>query len=307
MRQSIWAVIEIKRTLRVVIFPFLLILILISTSCKQQNETQTFDKERAFKDIEYQISLGPRVPDSNAHKTAVNWILSELEKSNWESEVSVSEIKGVEVKNIIGKRGVGRPWIIIGAHYDSRIYADRDPIQENKKLAVPGANDGASGVAVLLELGRILPIDVETTRFNQIWLVFFDAEDNGGIGNWDWIMGSTAFAQDLESLPDAVVIVDMIGDENLNIFMEKNSDKSLTKEIWSTADSLGYSNYFIPHEKYTIIDDHIPFKELGIPVVDIIDFDYVHWHTTNDLPENVSAKSLEIVGNTLLSWLINKP
>jgi Zn-dependent M28 family amino/carboxypeptidase len=264
-------------------------------------------KERAFRDVEYQVSLGPRVPGSKAHKNAIDWIVSELKESGWDTEVSISQINNVEVKNIIGRRGEGRPWIIVGAHYDSRIYADRDPIPENKKLAVPGANDGASGVAVLLELGRILPQHIEDTRYNQVWLVFFDAEDNGGIDDWDWIMGSTAFVQELVMLPDAVVIVDMVGDEHLNIFMEKNSDKLLSNEIWNMADSLGYSNYFIPYEKYAILDDHIPFKEAGVPVLEIIDFDYSHWHTTNDLPDKISANSLEIVGNTLLSWLLSEP
>lgn len=292
--------------LRVAIITSLIILqTSLTTKCNTNTQTQQFSKDRAFQDIEHQISLGPRIPGSNAHKETGDWIVDELEKSGWEATISERVIKDKNVRNIIGKKGHGYPWIILGAHYDSRIKADRDPLPENKNLPVPGANDGASGVAVLLELGRILPEEIENTRYNQIWLVFFDAEDNGGIDDWDWIMGSTAFVQDLGNLPDAAVIIDMIGDKNLNIFIEKNSDPFLSKEIWGVADSLGYSQYFIPQEKYAIIDDHIPFMEVGVPVVDIIDFDYAHWHTTNDLPDKVSARSLEIVGITLLTWLIN--
>lgn len=219
---------------------------------------------------------------------------------------------GQPVRNVISKLGQGHPWIILGAHYDSRILADHDPNIQNQKLPVPGANDGASGVSVLLELGRILPgyfleeHKISNYRANQIWLVFFDAEDNGNIPGWDWILGSRAFVNKLEEQPDAVVIVDMIGDENLNIYIEKNSDQNLSEEIWSLASDLGYSTYFIPIQKYSILDDHIPFIEAGITAIDIIDFDYEYWHTIEDTIDKTSAQSLQIVGDTLLAWILDK-
>jgi Zn-dependent M28 family amino/carboxypeptidase len=165
---------------------------------------------------------------------------------------------------------------------------------------VPGANDGASGVAVLLELSRDLP----STLDSQLWLVFFDAEDNGGQKGWDWIMGSRAFVANLQGKPDAVVVVDMVGDANLDIYMEANSNQILKDEIWQQAAALGY-NQFLPKVKNSIIDDHTPFLQAGIPAVDIIDFNYPYWHTTNDTLDKVSAASLDVVGETVLAWLLN--
>jgi len=98
----------------------------------------------------------------------------------------------------------------------------------------------------------------------------------------------------------------MIGDNNLNIYLEKNSDIELSKEIWDIADRLGYASYFIPTPKYQMIDDHIPFLEAGIRSIDIIDFDYPYYHTTQDTPDKVSAESLQIVGDVLLAWLLQK-
>jgi Zn-dependent M28 family amino/carboxypeptidase len=195
--------------------------------------------------------------------------------------------------------------------------ADNDPDPNNHSVPVPGANDGASGVAVLLELARTLPSHLENTAGanltsqegtgpGQIWLVFFDAEDNGNIPGWDWILGSRAFVAGLEETPDAAVIVDMIGDADLNIYQELNSDPGLTEEIWSQAQALGYSDRIIPEPKYRMIDDHTPFIEAGIPAVDLIDFDYPYWHTIADTPDKVSAESLQIVGDTLIAWLKEK-
>jgi len=188
----------------------------------------------------------------------------------------------------------------LGAHYDSRQLADQDPEITNQRLPVPGANDGASGVAVLLELARILPPALD----QEIWIVFFDAEDQGNIPGWDWILGSKAFVQSLQTYPDDVVIIDMVGDENLNLYLEKNSNSDLSNKIWGIAASLGYESNFIPEYKYRILDDHLPFIEKGISAVDIIDFDYPYWHTASDTSDKTSSKSLKIVGDTLYSWLI---
>ncbi len=188
----------------------------------------------------------------------------------------------------------------MGAHYDSRLLADQDT-GPGATLPVPGANDGASGVAVLLELARSLPIDT-----TPVWLVFFDAEDSGGLDNRQWIMGSDAFVSLLQIKPQAAVIVDMVGDTNLNIYEERNSDPLFTAEIWAQAAKLGYSRYFIPTPKYDMIDDHTPFLEAGIRAVDIIDFDYPYWHKTADTIDKVSATSLQAVGKTLWAWIESK-
>jgi Zn-dependent M28 family amino/carboxypeptidase len=270
---------------------------IILSSCQQTVQTD-FDGSRAFADVEYQVALGARVPGSPAHEQVQEYIQSELEDAGWSTEIQQAEMMGHPISNVIGKKGEGKPWIILGAHYDSRLVADKDPDPANRILPVPGANDGASGVAILLELARTLP-DLDA----EVWLVFFDAEDNGNIPGWDWILGSNAFVQQLTRAPEAVVILDMLGDADLNIHYERNSDPVLSAQIWQKAAELGYEEYFIPSPKYSILDDHTPFLNAGIPAVDIIDFDYPYHHTIEDTPDKVSADSLKAVGDTVRAWL----
>jgi Zn-dependent M28 family amino/carboxypeptidase len=267
-----------------------------------------FDGSRAMQDIRTQLAFGPRVVGSQAHQDAVEWMVEELKKAGWDAGVSESTINGIRVQNVVGKYGEGRPWLILGAHYDSRLVADRDPKVEFQKTPVPAANDGASGVALLLEMARILPDAMKRQadpRYSQIWIVFFDAEDNGKLPGWDWILGSRAFAEGLDENPDAVVVVDMIGDADLNIYKEKNSNPMLVDQIWNTAASLGYSKWFIPKYLHGMLDDHTPFLEKGIPAVDLIDFEYPYYHTLSDTADKVSGKSLDIVGNVLLKWILS--
>ena len=257
-----------------------------------------FSGLRAYADVQTQVAFGPRIPGSEGHAQVREWMREELESAGWEVEVQESEALGNPVINIIAKRSDENPQIILGAHYDTRIFADNDPDFANHTQPVPGANDGASGVAVLLELARTLPKDTV-----NVWLVFFDAEDNGRIEGWDWILGSREFVKNNLFQPRAVVIVDMIGDADLNIYKEQNSTPALTDEIWEVAKSLGYGDKFIPEYKFSMLDDHTPFLEAGIPAVDIIDFEYPYWHTIEDTPDKVSAESLEAVGKTLWTWV----
>jgi glutaminyl-peptide cyclotransferase len=264
--------------------------------------TPQFDGDRAFQHIVTQLDFGERTPGSIGHDKAVDWMVDELTSSKW--DVSIQELPYGEyvIRNVVAKRGSGEPWIVLGAHYDTRFFADQDMDPEMRLQSVPGANDGASGVAVLLELARVLPADLP----GDIWLVFFDAADNGDIPGWDWILGSQAFVDVLEGIPDAVVVIDMIGDKDLEIFWERNSDFELTREIWQVATDLGYGDYFISQPGYRIIDDHLPFVRGGIPAVDIIDFDYPAWHTVDDTIDNVSARSLQVVGDVLYHWLLTR-
>ena len=212
-----------------------LIFLLVISACNSSSpstDPMEFDGERAFQDLEYQLSLGPRVLGSEAHQQVRNWIVASNEEFGWEVEIQNHNYHGQEIYNIISKRESGgdSPWIIIGAHYDSRSSADKDPNIENHDHPVLGANDGASGVAVLLELARVIP-----KSFNgKIWLVYFDAEDNGNLPGGEWILGSRSFVESLEGKPDAVIVVDMIGDTDLNIFMERYSDLNLTNDLIPT-------------------------------------------------------------------------
>jgi Zn-dependent M28 family amino/carboxypeptidase len=258
-----------------------------------------FSGEKALADVQTQVAFGPRTPGSEGHAQVQAWIRSELEAAGWIVEVQSSERMGHPIENIVARRSDESPQVILGAHYDTRFVADNDPAPQNHDQPVPSANDGASGVAVLLELARALPAESV-----PVWLVFFDAEDNGRIEGWDWILGSRAFVEQNPNLaPRAVVIVDMVGDADLNLYLERNSTPALRDEIWAVAASLGYGNVFIAEEKYSMLDDHTPFLEAGLPAVDIIDFNYPYWHTLEDTPDKVSADSLRAVGVTLLEWL----
>lgn len=265
------------------------------------NTLKPFNGSDALVDLIEQVEMGPRTPGSVSHNLFFYWLVSKIDQPNWMIESQEGNYQGVQIKNIIAKNSIEPPKIIIGAHYDSRFFADQDPDINLHSTPVPGANDGASGVAVLIELARSLPLNSQS-----IWLVFFDAEDNGNIPGWGWIMGSRYFVSQLETKPDAAIILDMIGDKDLNIYLEINSDENLSSAIWNEARLLGYKSYFINEYKYAIIDDHIPFIEAGIPAVNIIDFDYPFWHTTSDTIDKVSSQSLEIVGNTLLNWIIHQ-
>lgn len=272
-----------------------------SVLSQPQPDATSFDGVRAFEDVKTQVAFGPRIPGTEGHAEVREWMREQLESAGWQVEVQESEAMGHPVFNVVAKRSDEPPQIILGAHYDSRMFADNDPDSANHSLPVPGANDGASGVAVLLELARSLPKDSA-----NVWLVFFDAEDNGRIEGWDWILGSREFVANNSIQPRAVVIVDMIGDADLNIYRERNSDPVLMDEIWSAAAGLGYQNQFVPQYKYSMIDDHTPFLEAGIPAVDLIDFDYPYWHTVDDTPDKVSPESLEAVGRTLWTWIVGQ-
>jgi len=276
-------------------------------SCTNQtptSELQGFNSERAFDDLDYQVGLGPRVVGGEPHQQFRRWLINSLNDIGWDTHEQAINYEGQDIFNIIAKKehNDNYPWIILGAHYDSRVVSDRDPIFNFRATPVPGANDGASGVAILLELARILPEDLRA----NIWLVFFDAEDNGSLPGGEWILGSRAFVESLEENPDAAVIVDMVGDKDLNIYIEKNSDITLANEIWEKAESIGYADEFINLPNHRLIDDHLPFMQAGIPAVDIIDFDYPYWHTTADTTDKVSSQSLKIVGDVVLAWLIDK-
>ncbi len=272
-----------------------------ATSCSHPTPAgwgAQFDGERALAYVHQQVAFGPRVPGTAAHQVTADWILSVLAQSGWQTDEQVFEADGLRLRNLIAESSdaTGAP-VLLGAHYDTRPIADRDPEMPNEP--VPGANDGASGVAVLLELAQV----VDLSRLaSPLWLVFFDGEDSGGAAGRDWILGSRHFAEHLAVQPKAVIVVDMVGDADLQLYFETNSDFDLASSVWATANQLGY-RAFIPIPKHAIYDDHTPFLDLGIPSVLIIDFDYPHWHTTRDTPDKVSAASLEQVGRTLEVWL----
>jgi glutaminyl-peptide cyclotransferase len=264
-----------------------------------------FDGQKAFEHVTAQMAIGPRPAGSQANRKTADYIAEVLKKNGWEVEFQDFTYKGTSVRNVIGKLGQGKgPVAVIGAHYDTRPLADNDPNTRLRTRPVPGANDGASGVAVLLELSRSLD---KAKLKNEVWLAFFDAEDNGRLNGWPFSVGAEHMAQSLTSKPGYVVIADMIGDKDLNIYKEQNSTPELVERIWQIAADLGYKDWFIPQYKYSMTDDHTPFLQAGIPAIDLIDFDYPYWHTTQDTADKIAPESLQRVGRVIEALLEGIP
>ncbi len=283
---------------------------------------EQFDGNLALEHIEAQVALGPRPTGSAELHQAGDLILGYLADLGWETVEDWHTVDFgpvlVPVRNVVASYGDGST-IIIGAHYDSRIYASRDPDTARIQERVIGANDAGSGVGVLLELARVLSQHYQAN--NEIRLVFFDAEDNGGIEPWSqwsqmsgigtngWLIGSSFYAAGLNletETVEAMILVDMVGDMDQRFPMEGYSVQNasdLTDAIWSVAAGLGYGEYFIPEVGSSITDDHLPFLQRGIPAVDIIDLDYPQWHTTEDTLDKISPESLERVGRVLQAYL----
>ena len=259
----------------------------------------TFSGRRAYAHVTAQMELGPRVTGTAANAAAGNYIADQVKTAGWSVEFQSFVYQGTPARNVVARANVGKgPVVILGAHYDSRRRADRDPVHVTEP--VPGADDGASGVAVLLELARTL--DRQKIP-NELWLAFFDAEDNGGLDGWDWIVGSTYMADHLTVQPEAMILVDMVGDADQRFYFDSNSDPGLSAQVWATAARLGYGEHSIPVARWAMTDDHLPFAQRGIPALDIIDFDYPYYHTTADTADKVSAQSLERIGRVLEAFL----
>lgn len=265
-----------------------------------------FDGDSAYSLVLEQCDLGPRPTGSEAGWATGDYLIAKLQSMGWQTVVQEFTHQNEKGRNVIGKRGSG-PVAMLGAHYDTRPYADRNPEGQRDEWIL-GANDGGSGVAVLLELARIL--EVEKTG-HEIWLVFFDAEDRGNLDGWPFSVGASALAQgllqsnlpELASTPEFVIVVDMVGDADQQLYYEASSDARLNERLWTLAHSLGYESAFVPIVKHHLIDDHLPFLQAGIPAIDIIDFDYPYWHTTQDTADKVAPTSLERVGKVLELFL----
>ncbi|MCD6291200.1 MAG: M28 family peptidase [Anaerolineae bacterium] len=265
-----------------------------------------FDGEVALAYAQHQCDLGPRPVGSRAHHKLQTYLVGQLTELGWVVEQQPFTYKGVACANLIARPAQDSnpeaPILLIGAHYDTRRRADRDPDPARRGRPIIGANDGASGVAVLLELARTLNISRIPYR---VRLAFFDAEDDGELDGWEFIVGSTYLVGKMldQDRPSVVIVVDMVGDADQQIYMERNSDPELRKQIWEIAGRLGYGDVFISQEKWAMLDDHTPFLQAGIPAVDIIDFDYPYWHTTEDTCDKLSAESLERVGRVLEAFI----
>ncbi len=265
-----------------------------------------FDGSTAFLYLEQQCNIGPRPPGSLNLSVCRELIRGRLEMAGWNVALQNFTYLGVPCSNIVARWGNGTAAFILGAHYDTRPIADNDPYPENRTRPVMGANDAASGTAVLMHLAESLP---EQTRAS-IEMVFFDAEDSGGINGWSWIVGSSYYVDQLnETRRDqthAMVLLDMVGDRDLRLLRERGSTLSIQDAIWETAARLGHDDVFVDSNGAPITDDHRPFLEAGIPAVDIIQHAPFPstWHTVQDTPDKCSAESLHVVGDVVETFLV---
>ena len=279
-----------------------------------------FSGESAFHYLEKQCSFGPRNPDSRGHEQCGEYLIYTL--SEFADTVLLQSFRQsipgtsdtLEMTNIIGIFfGSGTKSLLLGAHWDTRPTADHDVNPERRNEPILGANDGASGVAVLLETARIL---TQNPHDETIYIVFFDAEDLGIEGNpRSYALGAQFFAKNLPiPKPDNAIVLDMVGDADLYLPIERNSyvqNPTLVKYLWTLADELGL-DAFDKQLHYEIYDDHVPlWEEAQIPAIDIIDFNYPNtrsnfWHTHEDIPIHCSAESLYQVGTLIIHYVYER-
>lgn len=270
-----------------------------------------FDKQRSWLDLTKQCDLGPRKPGTAAHLACRDLIYKELQKTCENvrlqpfSHTWSRTGKAIKMWNVIGEQNWknAKVRVALFAHWDTRPTADMEQDAGRQSLPIPGANDGASGVAVLLELARALkakPAEV------GVLYVFVDGEDLGPDLD-EMFLGARVFAKDMGTpKPHYGILLDMIGNKDVRVPKEPNSVKfapDLVKQLYIHAANVGLRSSFPNELGPTIEDDHIPLNEAGLPTVDLIDFNYGPWHTLGDTPDKCSADSLGKLGLLLETWL----
>lgn len=305
----------------------------------QENNTETashtsqqtvmipeFNQDSAYAFVEAQVAFGPRVPNTQAHRDAGDWLEQNL--SQWADSVYVQNARlrafdgtPLNIRNIIGVfQPQLRNRILLCAHWDSRPFADHDPDPANHFTPIDGANDGGSSVGVLLEIARILsntPPDI------GVDIILFDAEDYGqhesaeGYQEDTWALGSQHWARN-PHLPDYNarygILLDMVGNSNATFSHEGFSmmyAPDIVRMVWGTAQKAGYGEYFINREGGFVTDDHYYINKIrNIPTINIIHQDestphgfFPQWHTVDDTIEHIDPHTLKAVGQTLLNLL----
>ena len=269
-----------------------------------------FNGPTAFTYVERQMAFGPRIPNKPAHRQTGDWLLAELRARA--DTVVVQEIRHVtrrgdtlRLRNFFARfRPQATERVLFMAHWDTRPMADRSENLGQQRMPVPGANDGASGVAVLLGVADALKARAPA---GGVDLLFVDGEDYGDFADSnDVLIGSRWFAahQPAGYQPLFAVLFDMVGDKDLQIYQEGNSvafAPEVVQRVWRVAAERGHERQFIPSVRHTLTDDHVALQKVGIHAIDVVDFDYPYWHTTEDTIDKVSAASLQIVGDVAVA------
>ena len=283
-------------------------------SCDKAPAAPSFDGVTALARVKTQLDFGMRIPNTPAHVKTGDWILAELRKSA--DTVVVQSFTHVtdagdtlHLRNFVARFRPADPRrVLYLTHWDSRPISDSAADSAQRMLPTPGANDGASGVALFLGIAESLKQSPPATGVD---LLMVDGEDYGSFDApaHDVLLGSRYFAThppDAGYAPIFGVLFDMIGDADLQIYQEGNSLQrapEVVSRVWDKAKELGLQDVFIPESKWTVTDDHIPLLDAGMHVIDVIDLDYPHHHTPADTPDKVSAESLRKVGVLALALL----
>ena len=276
-----------------------------------------FDGNAAYNYAKAQFDFGPRVPGTPAAKQAGDWIIRQM-RARADTVIvqsfthTTADGKKLPMRNILARFRPELPErVLYVTHWDSRPVSESSTIEAEKKMPVPGANDGASGVGMFVALGDLLrkaKLDV------GVDLLFVDGEDYGQFGppEVDVLIGSRYFAANLPSpgyKPLYGVVWDMIGDKDLRIPYEMNSFQQapeVVSRVWQTAAGMGYGNVFVQESGGMITDDHIPLLQSGMRVIDVIDLEYPPHHTQQDTMDKISAKSLAMVGDVAAALVTRK-
>ena len=323
------------------IFPFILLLFLAG-SCNQSANRKTeppvntdqkprvaipeFNSDSAYFYLETQLAFGPRVPNSKAHEKCAAWL---NEKFKTWTPVVIAQKGKVAAYNgaMLSFQNIIASWapetnnrILLAAHWDSRPYADHDPDPANRRTPIDGANDGASGVAVLLEIARNLSLKTPPIGID---IILFDVEDYGppqdqpSDENADeqWCLGSRYWSNNPHKPGYSArygILLDMVGAANATFLMEGVSMQyagDIVRSVWATGNRIGYSSFFLYEQGGYITDDHVPINKIrNIPTIDIIHLDknsqtgfYPKWHTIHDNLDAIEKTTLKAVGQTLLT------
>jgi len=288
-----------------------------------------FNGTRAFSDIEWQLSLGPRLPESNASSTFRENLSNMLHEIGFEVHLNEHQHQNYNFTNVQARYSPTTnasstlPRVVVSAHYDSRNIADRDENVSYHSQPIDGANDGGSGTAVLMELARIIPMLDLPYTIELLWTDAEDQDDNFTLGAKAW--AENLSQEEIESI-DSFILLDMVGDRDLKLQKIMPGNDSLYNQISSIANKLGYTenskcqtDFPLGVLDYTntsfVFDDHVHPHQLGIPSIDIMDPVYgdetnngfgTFWHTMNDTIDNVSPESLLAVGRIVEYGLVNE-
>jgi Zn-dependent M28 family amino/carboxypeptidase len=268
-----------------------------------------FDGAAALGYVERQLAFGPRIPNTAGHRAMGDWLLAELRQRA--DTVSVQAFthrarsETLALRNFFARfNPAATERVLFVAHWDTRPRADQSRDSAAQRLPVPGANDGASGVAVLLGVADALKARPGVVGVD---LLFVDGEDYGDFrDSTEALIGSRYFAAHLPPAyqPLFAVVFDMVGDRDLQIYHEGNSlafAPEVVQHVWRTARAAGHDKFFLPTLRHTLTDDHVPLQKAGLRAIDVIDFDYPYWHTPDDTIDKVSAASLQVVGDVAVA------